>query len=736
MQEHKLSVGWRVLQDVKDCGEQAGIYKTDWNPTRAPGQVISEWEAIDRLTHLQLLFAKQPYFGRELRSFNTSPWWYKNEFRVPDEIGDEAAVLRFEGVDYYCKVWLNGQLLGEHEGYFAPFEFEVGQILQRRAVNTLIVKVWSPWDHEITDFKVDDMPFRMTVHEMMKGTYEHSDGFIQRDVNPVGIWGDVSLQFYKTVRIADVPLIRAELAADRSIASISVSVAVSTQTDGSKISLRCSVFDGCTGTKTADTVGEHILRVGQFELECAVSIAQPKIWNTWDRGEPNLYTVKIGIWDGEDCLQECISRIGIRTAAVVRTPEETTFLLNGNKLYLRGTSYFPDVYVSKMTREQYRRDLTEMIRVGCNAVRVHVHVAKPAFYELCDELGIAVVQDSDLNWVCPPTEAFTDRAVKIFGDMVTNLRNHPSILCWVCMNEPDIWMLGIQMGMMKKVEPMPVSMMNERPGPQLVAAIKKLDPTRPYIKGSIQSFDPESGDLHNYFGSLIGEQTRYTDIYGMPEKLNTEFGFDAPAGTESLRKVPEIYDRLKTLIEAGKLEELQYYQYRLLKYFIEHYRMMKYRPNSGYFQFLFTDICPQSFYGVYDWWGVPKPGLKALEESNGPLGVFMEYKDSPVAICVVNDLLETFSGCSVEWTISNADGKLLNSGRKELDIPEDCAVRLCDFAFEVDAVESYRVCFELKDKSGKRIAWNVYDDAFHHPAHPKGHPGDMSHELGMRVFGT
>jgi len=208
--------------------------------------------------------------------------------------------------------------------------------------------------------------------------------------------------------------------------------------------------------------------------------------------------------------------------------------------------------------------------------------------------GIAVVQDSDLNWVCPPTEAFTDRAVKIFGDMVTNLRNHPSILCWVCMNEPDIWMLGIQMGMMKKVEPMPVSMMNERPGPQLVAALKKLDPTRPYIKGSIQSFDPESGDLHNYFGSLIGEQTRYTDIYGMPEKLNTEFGFDAPAGVESLRKVPEIYDRLKTLIETGKLEELQHYQYRLLKYFIEHYRMMKYRPNSGYFQFLFTDICPQS----------------------------------------------------------------------------------------------------------------------------------------------
>ncbi len=382
MQKQKLSIGWRVLQDVKDCGEQAGIFNIGWNPTNSPGQVISEWEAIDRLTHLQLLFAKQPYFGRELRSFNTSPWWYKNEFRVPNEIGGEAAILRFEGVDYYCKVWLNGQLLGEHEGYFAPFEFEVGQILRRDAINTLIVKVWSPWDQEITDFKVDDMPFRMTVHEMMKGTYEHSDGFIQRDVNPVGIWGDVSLQFYQTVRIAGVPLIRAELAADRSTASINVSVPVSAQIDGSKISLRCRIYDGCTGVETADAAAEYTLHAGQSELECAVSVAHSKIWNTWDRGEPNLYTVKIGLWDGENCLQECNSRIGIRTAEIVRTPEETTFLLNGNKLYLRGTSYFPDVYVSKMTLEQYRRDLTEMIRVGCNVVRVHVHVAKRRFTNL------------------------------------------------------------------------------------------------------------------------------------------------------------------------------------------------------------------------------------------------------------------------------------------------------------------------------------------------------------------
>ena len=374
---------------------------------------------------------------------------------------------------------------------------------------------------------------------------------------------------------------------------------------------------------------------------------------------------------------------------------------------------------------------------GCNVVRVHVHVAKPEFYELCDEMGIAVIQDSDLNWVHPDSEEFKDRAVKIFADMIKMLRNHPSIICWVCMNEPDIWMIAIERGLVKEFDPMPTSMMNEIPGPQLVEALKELDSTRPYIKGSRYQNDPESGDSHNYIGSLSGAQTHYTDIFGSTEKLNTEFGFDAPACKENLMAFPEIYKRLRSLIEKENgIETIQYYQYRLLKYFIEHYRITKYNPCSGYFQFLFTDICPQSFYGVYDWWGLPKLGLKALEESNQPMGVFMEYKDKPLAIWVVNDLLESYTDCSVEWVVSDDNGARIVSGNRKIDIGEDCAIRVCDFTFEVDEMTVYNVNLFVLDKNGKLLVKNTYKNAFQHPAHPEGHPTDMTHELGMRVFGA
>ena len=85
-----------------------------------------------------------------------------------------------------------------------------------------------------------------------------------------------------------------------------------------------------------------------------------------------------------------------------RTPEMTKFILNGKDFYMRGTAYFPDVYVSAMNEERYRRDLLQIKNSGFNMVRVHVHVDLPVFYELCDELGLGIMHDSEYNWTHPP----------------------------------------------------------------------------------------------------------------------------------------------------------------------------------------------------------------------------------------------------------------------------------------------------------------------------------------------
>ena len=730
METMDLSNGWWVLQDVHDVGEESGIFKED--PGLSPaGPSISEWEPLPRLGHLQTLLSSQPYFGRELRYFNDHPWWYKLEFATPEgfEIhkeGSAGCVLRFDAVDYFAKVWLNGDLLGEHEGYFAPFEFEIGERLRPRAgpmdwpngdpTNRLVVKVWSPWDSEI----LEGMTERRTgavIRNLVKGTYEHGDTFIQRDVNPVGLSGGVRLFIHAGLHFSGRPVIVSETEGELG-AHISVESTLIYQGGPKRALLRCQLIDRETGLVQAAEATELVLEDTENPVTIILKLDKPKLWNTWDRGGANLYRILLSVSRDGMVLDVREEAIGIRTVELRRTDAETTFLLNGERLFLRGTSYFPDVYVSNMSEARYRRDLAAIKRSGFNAIRVHVHVERPEFYTLCDELGLVVIQDSDLNWTHPQDGAFVSRAVAVFRDMICELRNHPSIIAWVCINEPR----GGEKG----------GLLSRSLGPALLAEAKRLDPNRPCIKGSGAESDSDSGDSHNYTGSLRGYGTHYTEIYGSREKLNTEFGFDAPPADESLLKVPEIQNRLKGMTQT--VSKLQIYQYRLLKYYIEHYRIQKFDPCSGYFQFMFIDLCPQSFYGIYDYWGIPKEGVRAHEESGQPLGIFLEHKDRPVAVWAVNDLLESFPNCQAEWLVTDEKATVCCRGEARADLPANGRVRLATADFPVGDGKAYTVSLVLRDARGASLATNVYQDPFRHPRHPEGHPHRMSHELGMRLY--
>ncbi len=116
-----FSRGWQIIQDVYDIGEEKEIYRSNFDPTKICLK-LSEWEPIEKLGHLQVILSDKPYFGRELRYFNQSPWWYRYEFELPIENNGKPARLWFEGADYYCKVWLNEQLICEHEGYSTPVQ--------------------------------------------------------------------------------------------------------------------------------------------------------------------------------------------------------------------------------------------------------------------------------------------------------------------------------------------------------------------------------------------------------------------------------------------------------------------------------------------------------------------------------------------------------------------------------------------------------------------------------------
>jgi beta-mannosidase len=717
---------WKVMQDVHDMGEKLELFSPQWDSTFIGAQ-ISEWEPIDKLKHLQLIFSDSPYFGRELRYFNQAPWWYRNDFTLPDDSENMTWVIRFTAVDYFCRVWINGVLLGEHEGYFAPFEYDISSHLDRKGPNTLVVKVWSPWD----DTVLPGMEIGRVLaveRNLIKGMYEHGDTLIQRDVNPVGIWSDVFLIGYETCRIAGVPRIMTDLDDGMKSARIKALVIVESPAEATGIEIELSLTSVMNGRKVASQCIKSDLRPSKNEIMLEVEIENPLLWNLWDRGRPDLYRADFTIKKGDAILDKISERFGVRKVSLERGKEKTRFSINGEEVFIRGTTYLPDVYLSAVAKEQYIKDLMNIKALGFNAVRVHVNVQKKEFYDLCDEMGLAVIQDSDVNWVCPTTPEFAERAVSIFTDMVLMLYNHPSIITWICLNEPDVWRTFISAAPGDSHK----SMTDDYPGPQLVEAVRRLDPSRPYIKGSYCNEDPESGDSHNYVGSLYGEETHYTDILGMEkEKFNTEFGFDAPGCRENLSRHPKIENRLKPVLD--RVEELQYYQYRLIKFYMEHYRANRFSPTSGYFHFMFIDLSPQSFYGIYDWWGYPKTALKACFESNMPLAVLLVLNSDRLTVKVVNDTPTLYRDCTCRVFLTGEMGEDIFSESIRMDVKPDSLATVLEKEVALKGDMKFSAKLVLSGQDGKTIAENSYD-SFAHSAHPKGHYIRMSHELGMRLF--
>lgn len=693
----KIDTGYQLMQDVHSLGEHFGIYKPEFDAKgQANSHCISPFEPIAHLGHLQLLLEKQPYFGRNLRYFNYAPWWYKVKFFVPAD-APKKCVLRVGAADYFCDVYLNGVKLGAHEGYFAPFEFRADDAVKRGCENVAVLRVSSPWDEEKHDGASAIRCWNI-IRNMMKGTYEHADSFLSRDVNPVGLLEGIQLDFFDEARIAGVQ-VNARLEGDDGRLCARVAL------DGDGGALRLRLTDARTGELVAKAASER-----DFD----VRVERVNKWTTPDRGECGLYKLEIQLIENGKAVQTVTRTVGFRTIDLVRTNERTEYYLNGERLYVRGATYFPEVYVSRMDKSRYLHDLTLLKAAGMNMIRVHVHVENSALYELCDEMGMLVMQDTDLNWVQNRSDEFAARALNVFDDMISTLGHHPCIATWVLYNEPD-----------RRYDDF---YMNVQPAPQMEAMAREKTPGIPTIRGSYIWDAAHSGDSHNYTGSLYGEEQHYLDKQNN-EKLNTEFGFDSPGGEKNLQSIHEVWAKLnKTQAEIDVIDE---YQYRYTKHFIEHYRVHKYDKCAGYIQFLFSDPVPASFYGALDWWGAPKGAYRAMLESNQPFAAILEHDTQARALWAVSDVNYDVRARLV--TVSaDSNGNILARVSDEFLLPADDKVRVRAFT---DVAKGGVVALALYDAdTGRLLSSNRYVDPLTHPKHPAGHPDRMNNDLTMHLF--
>jgi beta-mannosidase len=669
------------------------------------------FHTIADCTHLQTaLYPDRPYWGEHLRAINLTAWAYQRHFDAPVD-GYKQARLRFDGVDYFAAVWLNDTFLGKHEGHFAPFEFDVTDVL-RPGENVLTVHVSSPWDAPNPG---GTYPTDHIIRGLVKGHYEHGEGVIPPDVNPLGIWRPVWLLLGDGIHFERVGI---QASADGTVvlALRAVNETGHPWSGTLDLNIRAENHDG-PGVTHQESV---TLAPGDNALTVTLNVPEPQLWWPWDHGTPNLYHLSAELHNEEASSGIHSEVFGLRDVELLRSPDRFVYRINGRDVAIRGSSYMPGLYMAQVTRETLARDVQFALDANLNLLRVHVHVSPPELYDLCNRAGLLVWQDFELNWIQEATLEFEARARRMQREMIDLLGNHPCIITWACHNEPTMVFLRRHN-------------LEQHPDPALYADALAQDPTRPVFISSGQLNDDwqRSGDIHSYFGAIWSH--RYTDVYKLRYKLNTEFGFEAPAALETLKAYPQLWERMSHL--EGEIDELWAYQAGLVQFHVEHLRRLRDEGCAGYVHFWLADIVPQVGCGVLDAHRVAKGGYAALQKASQPLLPMLEHDGSePKALWVLNDTPQAYPGATLKWTITNTSGAVELAGEQALLIPANGVLRATPAEWAITPDKCARVLLQIVSESGDVLSENDYTHPLIPLPRPRGYPWRFDREFGMKVF--
>ena len=310
--------------------------------------------------------------------------------------------LRFEGVDSSFTVWVNGAQVGYSQGSRNPSEFDVTSLIHMDGENELKVEV-----------------------------YQYCDGSYIEDQDQwwlSGIFRHVYIHSFPKVHIEDF-FVQTLLDDDYKDATLKVQVQLN---GSSEVSLQLLDATGKEVLSSKETVDKK----GVFELR----VVEPLKWTA---ETPNLYTLALGI---DNC--HLTQNVGFRRAELVNG----VFCVNGKPVKFRGVNrheHHPDTGRA-VPIEFARRDFLMMKAHNINAIRTSHYINDPRIYALCDELGLWVIDEADLEChgfgECgekqPKPEKFTsdnpeweshyvDRA----RQMVQRDKNHPCVIMWSLGNE-------------------------------------------------------------------------------------------------------------------------------------------------------------------------------------------------------------------------------------------------------------------------------------------------------------
>ncbi|MSC77074.1 DUF4981 domain-containing protein [Eubacterium ramulus] len=380
----------------------------DWEDIYVPAHIQMEGYDVPQYANVQY-----PWEGHEEINpgeipthFNPTASYVKY-FNVPEQMQGKRLFISFQGAESGLALWLNGKFVGYSEDSFTPSEFELTEYV-KEGENKLAAQVFkwtaSSW--------CEDQDF-----------YRFS-----------GIYRDVYLYTVPEVHVNDL---RIRAIPDVSLASADFELTTKTWGNGQlKIVL----------SKEGNVVLEDVKEISD-EDTFSWKVDAPVLWSAED---PQLYDLELTVSDENGNVQEIIpQKVGFRRFEM----KDGIMTLNGKRIVFKGVNRheFSSVTGRHVSEEELRKDLTTMKLNNINAIRTCHYPDMSKIYELCDEYGLYMIDETNLeshgSWdVAEMTKDFTytvpynkpewlgmmlDRA----NSMYQRDKNHPAILIWSCGNE-------------------------------------------------------------------------------------------------------------------------------------------------------------------------------------------------------------------------------------------------------------------------------------------------------------
>lgn len=432
---------WAHHQEVKQIAGQISTVaelKERLSPgidVTVPGNFIQDLFAAGRI--------EDPYFGMnplQAQKFESCHTWYYTEFDYSGSI-DDNLFLRFDGIDTFADIYLNGTFLASTDNMLIAHEFPVPML--KHQGNELIVHIKPttitareqipPAGSMAMSYNADALYTRKAAHMFGWDIFPR--------ILSAGLWRSVSLIHKNPERFREVFAYTMQI--DHRSNRAGITVFFDTQVLGDDVREYSIVAKGSCGN--SHFFHRHKLwhTFGKFNF----AIENVQLWWPKNAGAQNLYDTVFELYHGDTLVDIYSLRLGVRTVKLDRTSitdmngaGEFCFHINGKKIFMCGTNWVGADALPSNDHERLPKLLALLDDIGCNMVRCWGGSVydEDAFYDFCDDKGILVWQDFAMGCaVYPQDEQFAQSMSKEVIQVVKRLRNHPCLAMWAGDNECD-----------------------------------------------------------------------------------------------------------------------------------------------------------------------------------------------------------------------------------------------------------------------------------------------------------